>query len=84
MPLRVFVHDVNEVKQIGQADIVNDGTGNTEVASYDVTLAVGKGAKYKPGKVYKVRVEQFQRSRGYWSLIGEAIRKMEEAEAAGA
>ena len=60
---------------LGEATITNDGTGTSDVASYDVTLF--KGARYsaRPGTVWKRgRVEGFHRKRlGPWHLLRDGL-----------
>ena len=55
-------------------EIVNDATGTTEVANYDVYLYLPEsGAEARRGYVEThVRVEGFRRDRGWAELLDEA------------
>lgn len=59
-----------------QLNIYNDGTGNEEVANYDVILLM-------PGDDRRARVEGFRRSRGWTALLTVAMAVLMETERRG-
>jgi hypothetical protein len=50
--------------------IRNDRTGTARKGSYDITLA-------GPQLFVQVRVENYDRARGWWQLLEEAVKTLE-------
>ncbi len=63
--------------KIGGLIIVNDRTGTKEVANYNVTEYASSCGMVVPNR--RGRVENFDRSRGAWALVGEAVKELEAA-----
>jgi len=63
-------------RTIGTMKIVNDGEGNVWVGDYDVH--VEDEAREVTGKYKDFKIRSFNRSGGFWRLIGAAIEGMEK------
>lgn len=56
-------------KTIGKGYIVNDGTSVNNKANYDCIFK-----ELENNEKFSVKVKLFDRARGFWALIGEALK----------
>ena len=61
--------DETQSREIGKGYIVNDGTGINNKANYDCTFR-----EYDSNEKFSVKLKKFDRAKGFWSLISEALK----------
>jgi hypothetical protein len=58
------------MKEMIQLDIINDETGDQEIANYEVALIL-------PSEIHHIRVEGFARREGWAALVRRAVEELE-------
>lgn len=61
--------DETKAKEIGRGYIVNESTSINNKANYDCTFE-----EYGINEKFSVKLKLFDRARGFWALIGEALK----------
>ena len=61
--------DETKAREIGKGYIINDGTSVNNRANYDCTFR-----DYDSNEKFSLKVNLFNRARGFWALIGEALK----------
>jgi len=62
--------DETMAREIGKGYIVNDGTGHYNKGNYNCTFY-----ETDINNKQSIKLKNFDRSKGFWSLIGEALKK---------
>lgn len=63
----------NAAREIGKGYVINDGTGTNNISNYNCIFK-----EIDNNKENKIKVKGFNRKKGFWPLVGEALKKMQK------